>query len=304
MAIFKSSLVSCCLLFATTTFAAPVTRLPTDSTGLPGDYFNLEGALELFKNANSLEDFEKKLNIEDSYVNNLDLNEDGEVDYIKVNEYVEGNTRAIVIQTPINETESQDIAVIEIEKNGDQSAVIQIVGDEDLYGAERIVEPAEENARTLATPSATTAPHSSAPRVVVNVWAWPTVRYIYAPGYVVYRPAWHWRHYPGYWKPWRPHPYRRYAYYARPYRVNYQVVHVHRVAQAPRIYRPYRTTSVVFKNRYHVTRVNQTRTRTTTHVRTDRTNKRHHTKTNVVKTRTTNSPSRTRSGNRNNRGPR
>ena len=34
------------------------------STGLPGDHFSLEGALELFKNSSSIEDFEKQLNLE------------------------------------------------------------------------------------------------------------------------------------------------------------------------------------------------------------------------------------------------
>ena len=33
-----------------------------DSTGLPGDNFSLEGAIDLFKKAESPEDFEKLLN--------------------------------------------------------------------------------------------------------------------------------------------------------------------------------------------------------------------------------------------------
>ncbi|MFN8338927.1 MAG: hypothetical protein U0T36_07885 [Saprospiraceae bacterium] len=46
---------------------------------------SLEGALELFEEANSPEDFEKALNTADYHVNNLDLNDDGETDYIHVN---------------------------------------------------------------------------------------------------------------------------------------------------------------------------------------------------------------------------
>ncbi|MES2732769.1 MAG: hypothetical protein V4714_13515, partial [Bacteroidota bacterium] len=243
-------IITCCLLFySTISFAFERNTLVSDSTGLPGDYFNLAGALDLFKNASSLEEFEKKLNTEDNYVNNLDLNGDGEVDYIKVNDYMDGNTRAIVIQTPINETESQDIAVIEIEKNGDQSALIQIVGDEELYGTEKMVEPSEltsntERAKTVNAP---------APRVVINVWAWPSVRYMYAPGYVIYRPAWRWRYYPSYWKPWRPRPFNVYHHHPRPFRANYHPVYVRRVVNAPVIYRPHRTTSIVVRNRYHVT---------------------------------------------------
>ena len=98
---------------------------PTDSTGLPGDNFSLEGVLELFKQAVSPEDFEKMLNSESHYVNNLDLNEDGEIDYIRVVDHMEGDVHAIVLQAPISADESQDIAVIEIEKRGPEEAILQ-----------------------------------------------------------------------------------------------------------------------------------------------------------------------------------
>lgn len=209
-----------------------------DSTGLPGDHFNLNGALEMFKSSANLADFEQRLNTEDNYVNNLDLNQDGEVDYVKVTEYRESDIRTVVLQVPVTETESQDVAVIEIEKNGDESALLQIAGDADLYGEEQIVEP------TDATNAATQQ------RVVVNVWQWPSVRYIYAPGYAVYRPAWRWHYYPAYFHPWRVRPFRLYYYHARPYRSSYRVVRVRRVVNAPRLYRPHRTTSVVVKTRY------------------------------------------------------
>jgi hypothetical protein len=250
---YKPIAVGCLLFYSTISFAFEGKTSVSDSTGLPGDHFNLEAALDLFKNSSSLEEFEKKLNSEDSYVNNLDLNGDGEVDYIRVNDYMEGDTRAIVIQTPVSETESQDIAVIEIEKNGDQSALIQIVGDEELYGSEKMVEPAEITATTQTARAANASVSAPAPRVVVNVWAWPSVRYMYAPAYVVYRPAWRWRYYPSYWKPWRPRPFQVYYYHPRPFRAHYHPVYVNRVVRAHGIYRPHRTTSVVVRNRYNVT---------------------------------------------------
>ena len=49
-----------------------------------GDDFSLEGALAMFKKANSLEEFEKLLNEENNHVNNLDLNNDDDIDYIVV----------------------------------------------------------------------------------------------------------------------------------------------------------------------------------------------------------------------------
>ncbi len=106
---------------------------PADSTGLPGDHFSLEGALDLFKKAESPEDFEKLLNQEDANVNNLDLNEDGETDYIRVIDNMEDDVHAIVLQVSVSEEESQDVAVIEIEKTGDEEATLQIIGDEVLY---------------------------------------------------------------------------------------------------------------------------------------------------------------------------
>ena len=99
--------------------------MEADSTGLPGDGFSLEAALDLFKKAGSLEEFEKMLNTESNNINNLDLNEDGEIDYIRVIDNMDGDVHAIVLQVPVSETESQDIAVIEIEKTGNETALIR-----------------------------------------------------------------------------------------------------------------------------------------------------------------------------------
>lgn len=127
-------------LFALVTLSfasvAALASSDTDSTGNPGDNFSLEGALSLFKDAEDLEAFEKALNTESSEVNNLDLNEDGEVDYIRTEDFTEGDVHAIVLQAVLGEDEMQDIAVIEIEKTGAEEAVLQIVGDEEIYGEE------------------------------------------------------------------------------------------------------------------------------------------------------------------------
>ena len=95
------------VIFPFTSFAQ------SDSLGMLGDQLDLYGVLDLFKNTDNLEEFEKKLNSEDNEVNNLDLNNDDKIDYIRVVDYKEGNGHAIVLQVPINETESQDVAVIE-----------------------------------------------------------------------------------------------------------------------------------------------------------------------------------------------
>src|SRR5689334_4989077 len=74
-----------------------------DSTGLPGDHFSLQGALAMFQKASSPEDFEKLLNSEDNHVNNLDLNNDGDIDYIRVVDNSEKEAHAFVLQAVISE---------------------------------------------------------------------------------------------------------------------------------------------------------------------------------------------------------
>ena len=143
--------------------------MEADSTGLPGDNFSLEAAIELFKKSDSPEDFEKRLNSENNDANNLDLNEDGEIDYIRVVDNMDGDVHALVLQVAVSEKESQDVAVIEIEKQGAENAILQIIGDEALYGEQTIAEPfGEEKVKNGKDkgPAAERAPV----RIVVNVW--------------------------------------------------------------------------------------------------------------------------------------
>ncbi|WP_051268449.1 hypothetical protein [Terrimonas ferruginea] len=250
--------------------AAMPVMAQTDSTGLPGDNFSLEAALDLFKNSASPEAFEKALNTEGNNVNNLDLNGDGDIDYIRVIDHRDGDVHTIVLQATISASESQDVAVIELEKTGENTAVIQIVGDEDLYGEEKIVEPEDDGNSTSFLSGGTRYAHGPAVMeegtgIIVNVWFWPSVRFVYAPAYVIWTSPWTWRARPMWWRPWRP--VRHSVFYVRyaPYRPRYVVVRTHRIVRAPRIYRPVRVTSVTVYNRHQasVTRYRSTR-RTTT----------------------------------------
>jgi hypothetical protein len=244
-----------------------------DSTGLPGDNFSLHGALQMFQNASSPEEFEKMINSEGNNVNNLDLNEDGDIDYVRVIDKMDKDIHAFVLQVPVSEKENQDIAVIELEKTGDASAVIQIIGDEDIYGEQVIVEPAGGEADGsfigIDDYSIQSGPnpgyYNTSIDIVVNVWLWPTVRYVYAPAYTIWVSPWRWRVYPTWWRPWRPlawhvfHPRR--VHFHRPF----VIVHTHRVIRAHRIYTPFRASAVSVRTR-HSASVNNyrvTRTRTT-----------------------------------------
>lgn len=241
-----------------------------DSTGLPGDDFSLQGALQMFQDAATIEDFEKAINTEGNHVNNLDLNADGEIDYIRVIDKSENDVHAFVLQVPVSETENQDIAVIELEKTGEANAIIQIIGDEDIYGEQVIVEPdgGGEEAFYNFNDSKLSGPNSgydfTTPGIIVNVWLWPSVRFVYGPAYRPWISPWRWRYYPGWWKPWKPlrwHAWHRFrVHYHRPF----AVVRTHRVIHAHRVYTPFRTTSVTVRTRHSaaVGKFRVTRTRT------------------------------------------
>lgn len=235
-----------------------------DSTGLPGDNFSLEGALELFKKADSPEAFEKLLNTESNNVNNLDLNEDGEIDYVRVVDNMDNDVHALVLQVPVGESESQDIAVIELEKTGSDEVILQIIGDEDVYGEQTIVEPFENEAKE----SGKNGPHVTVERIVVNVWGWPCVRFVYAPGYRVWVSPWRWRHYPVWWSPWRPRPFRVWHPMVVVHRPHYHVVTTHRVVRAHAVYAPRRVGAASVHTRTTVVKTRKgTVKRTTTTTR-------------------------------------
>lgn len=223
-----------------------------DSTGFPGDNFSLQGALQLFQQASSPEEFEKLINTKDKNANNLDLNKDGKADYVKVIDKTEKKSHALVLQVPVSQTENQDIAVIELEQTGDTTAVIQIIGDKDIYGKEIIIEPDSEKKdlaynsnwnRTTHGP-ANGYPDDHAYTVVVNVWYWPSVAFIYGPVYTPWVSPWRWSYYPGWWVAWRPVAWHAWYPTAVVYNRNYVAVSTYRVTGAHYLYTPYRSSAV------------------------------------------------------------
>jgi hypothetical protein len=220
-----------------------------DSTGLPGDHFDLQGAMELFKKASDPESFEKALNTESNHVNNLDLNADKKIDYIEVVDKTEGTSHAVIMRTSVNKTEKQDIAVIVIEKTGDKWAQLQIVGDEDLYGEETVMEPYDEVAEKPTGPAAEPVPMYI---TVVNVWYWPCVQYMYGPGYVVYYSPWGWNLYPAWWDPWYPYWwYQHYNYVMIYHSYYYHYADYCHLQTAHHLYQGHRSESPTVNNLYH-----------------------------------------------------
>ena len=179
---------------------------PEEYLGLPGDNLNLYAVMKLFQESETLEAFERNLNDENSRINNLDLNNDGYVDYLTVSDYVNGEDHTIVLRSVLDRNESQDVAVFTVEKLRNGEVRIQLIGDEALYGRNYIVEPiyAETpnpgyRGRTVSGNNVTVVTTT-----YYEVAAWPVIRFIYAPHYSIWRSNWYWGYYPAYYRPWRP----------------------------------------------------------------------------------------------------
>src|SRR5687767_2943569 len=111
-----------------------------DSTllGLPGDNLDLYAVLDLFQKSKTIEEFEKSLNLEKTGINNMDLDLDKKVDFIKVVTKQDKEDFTFILQIAVSKTETQDVAVILVSKNKEKKITLQIVGDKDLYGKDYI----------------------------------------------------------------------------------------------------------------------------------------------------------------------
>jgi hypothetical protein len=215
----------------------------SDSLGVIGDDLDLYAVLDAFKDAESIEAFEKTINSEDAKINNLDLDEDGQIDYITVNDEGEGDVHAFILSIDMSEEETQDVAVIELEKTNSNEATIQIVGDEEIYGKDYIIEPKnpDEITKRLLRPNV----------IIVNVWGWRGVRFVYAPGYTRWRSPWRWNRHPRWWRPWRPVRWRVYNGWHVHQRRYYHPVRTRRCVRAHGFYVKKRRTCVKIKKHKH-----------------------------------------------------
>ena len=205
--------------------------------GLPGDNLDLFAVLDLFQESPSIEDFEKSLNLEETGINNLDLDLDGKVDFIKVVTEQDGDDFSFILQVDVSETEIQDVAVILLSKDKDGDVTLQMVGDKDLYGKNYVIEPAPPTPAVTANPAYTgTEPVTSTPATtVVVVESAPVVQYVYSPVYVPYYPPYTYAYHPPYFAAaaviavgvYRHNHYYHYGGYHGGYHGNTVVVHNH-----------------------------------------------------------------------------
>ena len=153
------------------------------------------------------------------------------MDYIRVVDYPDSNSHSLALQVPVTESESQDVAVIEMEEVEKETVNLQVIGDSDLYGEEYMLEPADEKNTSI----------------VVNVNSWRPVRHIYGRKYVAWNSPYRWGHYPTWHRPWRRVTWAVYrprvVHYHRPY---YRFTTVRRCRRAQSNYRAHRVHSPHF----------------------------------------------------------
>jgi hypothetical protein len=197
-------------LFAATLTTWATAQSSADSTGFYGDQLSLPGVLEVFKSSSNLDGFMKSLNEASSEVNNLDLNQDGNTDFIDMRLVTDGDARALVLFVDVNEKESQDVAIIAIEKTSPKTIELQIIGDSIVYGSRLIYGPKDE---VVTGGKGGPSVGELMPAAWCNVYYWPCVHWMYSPQFV--QPLWTWNYgfYPPWWKPWQCSP--RHSYYGR-----------------------------------------------------------------------------------------
>ncbi len=199
----KKLLLSLCVLAFSLSGVSVFSQTGNDSTllGLPGDNLDLFGVLNIFQQSKTIEDFEKSLNEEKTGINNLDLNLDSKVDFIKVMTKQDGQDFAFVLQVDVSEKEIQDVAVVLVSKDKNGKVTMQIVGDEALYGKDYVIEPKAAAPAVTANPGYTgteVVTTAATTTTVVVVESAPMVQYVYSPVYVPYYPPYHYAYYPPY----------------------------------------------------------------------------------------------------------
>jgi hypothetical protein len=168
-----TALLMTLLLMSTALWAEETVTVSAKSTDI-SEGLDLKVVAKLFAEAENLEQFEMKLNQPDSAFCNLDLNGDGEVDYLRVVETGEGNKRLIVLQAVLAKDIYQDVASIYVEKDEKDVVSVQVVGDEYVYGTNYVIEPVYIY------------------RPVIYDWFWSDAWY-------AWHSPWYWGYWPGWW---------------------------------------------------------------------------------------------------------
>ena len=255
------------LFFMNYIFAQDKTTINASNSDI-SDNLDLKAVASIFGDSENLEDFERRLNDPKLKISNLDLNNDNQVDYLRVIESVEGRTHLIVIQAILEKDIFQDVATIEVEKDANNRMQVQVVGDVFMYGNNYIYEPIYVRTPMIFT-------------------------YFWVTNYRPYYSSWNWGFYPSFYYNWHPFPiykYRRNVHSCINYNHRYNYVNVRRSTVAINLHRNLRANSYEvrnpnrsferrnssIRNRYELERIrtNSSKTRTNNNVVSPRGNNR------------------------------
>ncbi len=145
------------------------------------DNLDLDAVASIFGDSKNLEDFEERLNDPDNRISNLDLNQDGYIDYLRVVENSSDRNTVVVVQAVLDKDIYQDVATIEVERVQNGNPRVQIIGDDYIYGPNYIIEPI-----FVRTP-------------LIFSFFW-------SPRYTVWHSPYYWGYYPRWYRYYRPYP--------------------------------------------------------------------------------------------------
>lgn len=189
-----------------TTVTFPRTRTTTTTTRVYAAdndislYLDLQAVGAAFAQSATVEEFERLLNSSSYMLSNLDLNNDGFVDYLRVLETVEGRAHVFLIQAVLAQNIYQDVATLVAEVNSVSHAYVQIIGDPYIYGPGFIIQPVFYTTPLIYT-------------------------HLYRVAYKPWRSPWYWGHFPSHYR--RPAPIylAHYQSYVHTYMHNHKYCH-------------------------------------------------------------------------------
>ena len=162
-------------------------------------YLDLQAVAAAFAEANNVQEFERLLNSGRYMINNLDLNRDGYIDYLRVIEIRQGYYHTFLIQACLAPNVFQDVATLVAEHRSDR-LFVEVIGDSYLYGYNYVVRP-------------------------VFVKRPPMWDYFGRPNYSPWSSPYHHGHYPSYYQYPKPVYLNHYQAYVNTYMHNHHYCH-------------------------------------------------------------------------------
>ncbi|MDY5357519.1 MAG: hypothetical protein SPG52_06255, partial [Candidatus Cryptobacteroides sp.] len=163
-------------------------------------YLDLQAVAAAFAQSSTVKDFEMLLNNSSYMISNLDLNEDGYVDYLRVMSAMQGYNHVFVIQAVLAPDIYQDVATIVAEVPSYGNYYVEVIGSPYIYGPNYVVRPV----------------YYTRPVIFSHI-----CRYDYRP----WMSPWCWNHFPSHYRHPAPVVLNHYHAYVSTYMRNHRYCH-------------------------------------------------------------------------------